>query len=46
VAYSQHGKNDEVLAILTRLAKAHPNSPLAHFNLATIYANQKRLRIG
>jgi tetratricopeptide (TPR) repeat protein len=44
VVYSQNGKNDEALAILTRLVKVHPNSPLAHFNLATIYANQKRFR--
>jgi tetratricopeptide (TPR) repeat protein len=44
IAQSKNGNPDEAIAILTKLAKSRPDSPLAHFNLATIYAQEKRFR--
>src|SRR5438270_563229 len=43
-AYSRNGDMEEALGILTKLAESEPESAPAHFNLASIYAHQKRFR--
>jgi len=44
IAYASSGKEDEAVKILHELAKSQPDLAIAHFNLASVYAQQKRFQ--
>jgi tetratricopeptide (TPR) repeat protein len=44
IALSQNGDQDVAASSLQRIVKTHPDLAVAHFNLGTIYANQKSFR--
>ena len=44
VAYSNNGNSKRAIEILRDLIRSAPNLALAHFNLATVYADAKRFR--
>jgi tetratricopeptide (TPR) repeat protein len=44
IAYSKNGDKDQAIAILSSLVKSQPDLALAHFNLASVYAQQNRFR--
>jgi tetratricopeptide (TPR) repeat protein len=44
VAYSSSGDSNRAIGILTGLLKSAPDLAAAHFNLATVYAREKRFR--
>src|SRR5207248_1721632 len=44
IAYASSGKEVEAVKILDELAKSQPYLAIAHFNLASVYAQQKRFQ--
>ena len=44
IALSENGDQDAATASLQQIVKTHPDLPVAHFNLGTVYANQKSFR--
>src|ERR1700719_568634 len=44
VAYSNNGNSKRAIEILADLTRSAPDLALAHFNLATVYADEKRFR--
>ena len=44
IALSENGDQNAATASLQKIVKAHPDLAVAHFNLGTVYANQKSFR--
>jgi tetratricopeptide (TPR) repeat protein len=44
IALSENGDQDAATASLQQIVKTHPGLAVAHFNLGTVYANQKSFR--
>ena len=44
IALSENGDQDAATSSLQQIVKTHPDLAVAHFNLGTVYANQKSFR--
>lgn len=44
IALSENGDQDAAASSLQQIVKTHPDLAVAHFNLGTVYANQKAFR--